>query len=172
MTETSIPVALAKESLKHYMSSGSYLKAPDGSLPSELANPAGAFVSLKKNGQLRGCIGTILPTQANAAQEIIRNAVSAATEDPRFPPVTASELTELDISVDILGAPEKIESMATLDPAKFGVIVRRGHRSGVLLPDLEGVDTVAAQVEIACRKAGIDPADQYELFRFQVVRYR
>ena len=171
MAEIIMPVALAKKSLQHFMASGRLMPLPDGAMSPELVRPAGVFVSLKKGGQLRGCIGTILPTQASAAQEIIRNAVSAATEDPRFPRVTAAELPELEISVDILGTPEKVESMGALDPKKYGVIVRMGHRSGVLLPDLAGVDSVAMQVEIACSKAGINPADRFDLFRFQVIRH-
>lgn len=166
------PVALAKESLQHFLTSGKIMPLPDTAVPPELTRPAGVFVSLKKRGQLRGCIGTILPTQATAAQEIVRNAVSAATADPRFPKVTAAELAELDVSVDILGAPERVAGMEALDPVKYGVIVKQGHRSGVLLPDLEGVDNAAMQVTIACNKAGIDPADRFELFRFQVVRHR
>lgn len=171
MAEMIMPVELAKESLRQYMASGRMMSLPADKLAPELERPAGVFVSLKKRGQLRGCIGTILPTQASAAQEIIRNAVSAATEDPRFPRVAADELPELDVSVDILGTPERINGLADLDPQKYGVIVRLGVRYGVLLPDLEGVDSAAMQVEIACRKAGIGPDEQVELFRFQVVRY-
>ena len=172
MPEESLPVALAKESLLHFLEHGKIMSLPRESIFSELAQPAGVFVSLKKHGQLRGCIGTILPTQESAAQEIIRNAVSAAVEDPRFSRVTASEFAELVVSVDILGAPEKIESIAQLDPKKYGVIVQSGGRSGVLLPDLEGVESAVHQVEIACSKAGINPAEKFNLFRFQVTRYR
>ena len=144
---------------------------PSGPLPPESGKRAGVFVSLKKGGQLRGCIGTILPTQADAAREIIRNAVSAATEDPRFDPVGASELDELEVSVDILGNPERVDSMDKLDPKRYGVIVRHGGRSGVLLPDLEGIDSVNEQVSIACRKAGIYPDQPVEIYRFEVVRH-
>ncbi len=171
MKEESLPVRLAKESLHYFMMNDKVMPEPSGTLPAELTNRAGVFVSLKKHGQLRGCIGTILPTQSSAAREIIRNAVSAATEDPRFDRVTPSELDELDISVDILGTPERIDSLDKLNPKQYGVIVRHGSRSGVLLPDLEGIDTAEEQVNIACRKAGIDPDESVDLYRFQVVRY-
>ncbi len=172
MNEESLPVRIAKESLQYFMQHGSPLTQSAEALTPELIKPAGVFVSLKKNGKLRGCIGTILPTQSDAAGEIIRNAVSAATEDPRFPKVSSTELPLLEVSVDILGSPEKIESIAELDPKRFGVIVRRGRRSGLLLPDLEGVDTAEEQVEIACQKAGIYRGESIELYRFEVVRYR
>jgi AmmeMemoRadiSam system protein A len=166
-----MPVRIAKASLRFLMEHGRTLPEFDEPLPEELQKPAGVFVSLKKQGQLRGCIGTILPTQANAATEIIRNAVSAATADPRFPRVQPVELEQLEVSVDILGEPERIDSISKLDPRRYGVIVRRGSRSGVLLPDLEGVDTVEAQVSIACSKAGIHPDEPIEMYRFKVVRY-
>lgn len=172
MSDVIMPVALAKESLQYFLSHDKVMALPVGPLFPALEKAAGVFVSLKKKGQLRGCIGTILPTQQNAALEIIRNAVSAAVNDPRFPKVTAAELAELDISVDILGAPEKIESTAQLDPRNYGVIVQHGSRSGVLLPDLEGVDSAELQVEIACKKAGINPREKFALFRFQVIRHR
>ena len=172
MTSESLPVRIARESLRYFMSHGSILQESKEKLTPELENRTGAFVSLKKQGQLRGCIGTILPTQANAAGEIIRNAVSAATEDPRFTRVSSAEINDLEISVDLLGAPERVFTLEELDPKRYGVIVRRGGRSGLLLPDLEGVDTVEEQVTIACRKAGINPDEVRELYRFEVVRYR
>lgn len=166
----SAPAALARRSLEHYLTGGKYLAAP-ADLPAEMAGRAGVFVSLKKRGQLRGCIGTFGPTQPTIAGEIIRNAVSAGTEDPRFQPVAAGELPELDISVDILSAPERADSLDELDPKKYGVIVRRGGRSGLLLPDLAGVDTVEEQVAIAMQKAGIASNEEIELYRFTVTRY-
>ena len=171
MSTDSLPVRIAKASLRYWMEHGRTMPEFGESLPEELQKPAGVFVSLKKQGQLRGCIGTILPTQANAAKEIVRNAVSAATADPRFPRVQPAELEQLVVSVDILGEPERIDSMSKLDPQRYGVIVRRGSRSGVLLPDLEGVDTVESQVSIACSKAGIQPDEPIEMYRFEVVRY-
>jgi AmmeMemoRadiSam system protein A len=140
-------------------------------MPLELAGQAGAFVSLKKDGQLRGCIGTYGPTQPTIAAEIIQNAVSAGTQDPRFWPVETDEVADLDISVDILSAPERVDGLADLDTKKYGVIVKRGRRSGLLLPDLEGVDTVEEQVAIAMQKAGISPEEEIELYRFSVTRY-
>ena len=169
--EESWPVQLAKESLRYFLQHSQMLPQPASPLPADAAKRAGAFVSLKKHGQLRGCIGTILPTQTDVAREIIRNAVSAATEDPRFDPVVASELDDLDVSVDILGNPERVDSMDKLDPQRYGVIVRHAGRSGVLLPDLEGIDSASEQVSIACRKAGIYPDQTVELYRFEVVRY-
>ncbi|MDR3592167.1 MAG: AmmeMemoRadiSam system protein A [Negativicutes bacterium] len=170
MANESAPVALARESLGHYLVRRETLSPPAGLAP-ELTGKAGVFVSLKKHGQLRGCIGTFAPTQVNIAAEIIQNAVSAGTQDPRFPPVDPVELPELTISVDILSEPERVDGLADLDPKRYGVIVRRGRRSGLLLPDLEGVDRVEEQVAIAMQKAGIPPAEEIELYRFSVTRY-
>ncbi len=133
---------------------------------------AGVFVSLKKKGDLRGCIGTIAPTTGNITEEIIRNALCASTEDPRFDPVTAEEIPLLEISVDVLGKAVVVESSEELDPSVWGVIVSYKGRRGLLLPDLEGVDTVEAQLAIACRKAGIDPSSPYGIEKFTVTRYR
>ncbi|OIQ09954.1 AmmeMemoRadiSam system protein A [Neomoorella thermoacetica] len=167
--EESLPVRLARQSLEHYLRTGKVLPVPDP-LPPELAGRAGVFVSLKKNGQLRGCIGTISPTRENLAGEIIYNALAAGLEDPRFPPVTVDELPELQYSVDVLSEPEPA-TVADLDPKVYGVIVSCGHRRGLLLPDLEGVDTVAEQVAIARQKGGIGPDEPYRLERFKVTRY-
>lgn len=133
---------------------------------------AGAFVSLKIAGELRGCIGTIAAVQASLAEEIIHNAISASTQDPRFPPVTETELPLLEYSVDVLGAAEKIESPSQLDVKRYGVIVTKGYRRGLLLPNLEGVDTVEMQLAIAARKGGIDLSENPELERFEVVRHK
>jgi len=132
---------------------------------------AGVFVSLKKYGELRGCIGTIKPTTKNIAAEIIQNAISAGTRDPRFLPVEESELSELAYSVDVLGEPEPINTKDELDVKRYGVIVRSGYKSGLLLPNLEGVDTVDYQVSIALQKAGIRPGEPYKMERFEVVRH-
>jgi AmmeMemoRadiSam system protein A len=136
-----------------------------------LHNRAGAFVSLHEHGELRGCIGTIGPTESCIAREIIQNAISAATRDPRFPPVTPDELEDLEISVDILGEPEPIVSESELDVKKYGVIVRSGYRCGLLLPNLEGVTSVKQQISIAKQKAGICPRQKYSMERFEVVRH-
>ena len=144
---------------------------PPEDLPPEMEKRAGTFVSLHEHGMLRGCIGTIEPAQASVAQEVIQNAISAATRDPRFPPVRPEELADLDIKVDVLGEPELVESMDELDPRRYGVIVESGWKRSLLLPDLEGVDTAERQVEIARRKAWIGPDEPIQLYRFEVKRY-
>jgi len=163
-------VELARKTILHYVREGRRIEPPRDLTP-EMRQQAGVFVSLHKHGALRGCIGTFQPTCPNVAQEVIQNAISAATRDPRFPPVQASELDDLEISVDVLSPPEPIESIAELDPKRYGVIVQSGWRRGLLLPDLEGVDTAEYQVEIARRKAGIGPHEPVQLYRFEVKRY-
>jgi AmmeMemoRadiSam system protein A/AmmeMemoRadiSam system protein B len=164
-------VRLARLSLETYIKTGEKAKLPSG-LPEELLKSRkGAFVSIKKDGSLRGCIGTIEPEYENLAYEIINNAVSAGTDDPRFGPVTAGELGSLVYSVDVLGAPERIESPAQLDTKKYGVIVTSGYRRGLLLPNLEGIDDVNEQISIALRKAGIRESEKYTLERFEAVRH-
>lgn len=140
--------------------------------PALLDTRAGTFVSIKKDGRLRGCIGTISPVCGCIAEEIIHNAVSASTQDPRFPEVEPEELDSLVYSVDVLGTPEKISSPAELDVKKYGVIVTKGYRRGLLLPDLETITTVDEQIDIACRKGGIDRSENPDLERFEVVRHR
>ncbi|SHM68268.1 uncharacterized protein, PH0010 family/AmmeMemoRadiSam system protein A/AmmeMemoRadiSam system protein B [Caldanaerovirga acetigignens] len=164
-------VKLARQSLETYVRTGKVIKVPDDLSEEMLKQRAGVFVSIKKRGQLRGCIGTFLPTRKNIAEEIIRNAISAGCEDPRFSPVEPEELPELVYSVDVLTTPEPVDSPDKLDPKKYGVIVKKGARTGLLLPDLEGVDTVEKQLEIALRKAGIRPDEDYEIFRFEVKRH-
>lgn len=168
--QESLPVRLARETLETYVREGR-VPAPPVPLPAELQKTAGVFVSLKKHGQLRGCIGTIRATKANLAEEIIANAIQAGTRDPRFDPVRPEELPEITYSVDVLGEPEPVKSLEELDPKRYGVIVRKGWRSGLLLPDLEGVDTVEVQVRIAKQKAGLAPDEDCELERFEVTRY-
>ncbi|NLC11279.1 MAG: AmmeMemoRadiSam system protein A, partial [Firmicutes bacterium] len=163
-------IDLAKKALEAKVL-GTGLKMPSP-LPPELTGKAGVFVSIKKRGQLRGCIGTIEPTKENLAQEIIDNAVSAGLRDPRFPAVEPHELDELTYSVDIMGKPEAVEKLEDLDAKKYGVIVQSGHKRGLLLPDLEGVDTPEQQIAIACQKAGIGSGEKYQLFRFTVTRYQ
>lgn len=165
-------VKLARETLEYYVLHDRLMPLPEG-LPAEMTEmSAGAFVSIKKHGGLRGCIGTIMATQENIAMEIMYNAISAGMRDPRFPAVTAAELPELVYSVDILSQSEPVGGEEDLDCKKYGVIVSRGHRRGLLLPNLEGVDTVAEQIEIACRKAGINPAGDFRLERFEVIRHQ
>lgn len=136
-----------------------------------LAQRSAAFVSIKKAGNLRGCIGTFMPAYKNLTEEIANNALAAGLQDPRFPPVTAAELAELEYSVDVLARPESCRR-AELDPRKYGVIVSYKGRRGLLLPDLEGVDTVEEQLRIACQKAGISPHEPYSIERFEVTRYK
>jgi len=164
-------VKLARETLETYVLRRRRISRPDG-LPADLTEVrAGVFVSLKLDGRLRGCIGTISATTACVADEIIQNAVSAGARDPRFDPVRADELPRLVYSVDVLGAAEPVASKAQLDPMKYGVIVRKGTRSGLLLPHLEGVNTVEDQLSIALQKGGIDSKDGYVIERFEVVRH-
>ena len=165
-------VRLAWQSVESRVLYHRTMEVPEG-LPEALTGVrAGAFVSIHKQGRLRGCIGTISPTRGSLAEEIIQNAVSAATRDPRFDPIRPDELKWLEINVDVLGKPEAIDSQARLDVKRYGVIVTRGDRRGLLLPDLEGVDTVEQQVAIARRKAGIGPNEKVELQRFEVIRHR
>ena len=164
-------VRLAWQSVESWVCRGRVMPVPDGLPPELTGRRAGAFVSIHRQGRLRGCIGTIAPTRGSLAEEIIHNAVSAAARDPRFDPIRPDELQWLDISVDVLGEPEDIESEDALDVKRYGVIVSRGHRRGLLLPDLEGVDTVRRQVEIARQKAGIGPKEKVSLQRFEVVRH-
>ena len=132
----------------------------------------GCFVSIKnKNGSLRGCIGTFIPTRENVCQEIMANAVSAAVRDPRFPPMREEELENVIISVDILNAPERVQPGMSLDPEVFGVIVAKSGRRGLLLPALEGVTSVEQQLGIAAQKAGINDLEGAEIYRFTVTRY-
>ena len=146
---------------------------PPADLPGEmLAERAGVFVSLHKEGRLRGCIGTIGPTRDSVAEEIIENAISAATRDPRFSPVRRDELDALEISVDVLAPAEEIRSKDELDVKRYGVIVSKGLKRGLLLPNLDGVDTVDEQLSIALRKAGLSERERdYKLERFEVVRH-
>ncbi len=164
-------VKLARASVEAWVREHRRLSVPER-LPEELlSRRAGAFVSLHKDGQLRGCIGTIAPTCESLAEEIVQNAVSACSRDPRFSPVTARELASLEISVDVLGEPEPIASPDQLDVKRYGVIVSCGSRRGLLLPDLEGVDTAEDQIRIARQKGGIRESEPYRLERFEVVRH-
>ncbi|AEB07757.1 AMMECR1 domain protein [Coriobacterium glomerans PW2] len=166
-------VRLARTSLEHYVHERTALILPDDTPAELLGRRSGAFVSIKKHGQLRGCIGTIEPVHADLAYEIIDNAVSAGCRDPRFPPVSIDELDELVYDVDVMGTPEPVTSIDELDPSRFGVIVSGSDgRRGLLLPDLDGVDSVEDQVSIAARKGGIDPSEPgVRLERFSVERH-
>ena len=182
-------VLLAKESIENFIKKGKIL-LPSNNLPNEfLTKKTGTFVTIMKGGELRGCIGTYLPTKENIAKEIIQNAIAAATEDYRFGPVQKEELPELSYTVYILNEPELVKDIKELNPKKFGIIVKtvpitspdgtdvvfNGHlplKSGLLLPDLEGVDTIEKQVSIACQKGGINPASEKVLiYKFTVEKY-
>lgn len=168
-------VALAREALNYYLTNGRMLPLPEN-LPVEmLERKAGAFVSLMKRGELRGCIGTICGVRDNVACEIIENAVSAGINDPRFPQVEKSEIPEIICSVDVLSQAESITSEAKLDVKRYGVIISCGRRRGLLLPNLEGVGTVREQIDITLRKAGIEEAEyragKCTMERFEVVRH-
>jgi AmmeMemoRadiSam system protein B/AmmeMemoRadiSam system protein A len=163
--------ALAKETVETFVRKKKTPPPPENPTP-EMREKAGVFVSIHKLGALRGCIGTFEPQQENVAQEIITNAVSSATRDPRFPPIAPEELKDLDYSVDVLTTPEPIDDESQLDPKKYGVIVEAGWKRGLLLPDLEGVDTAAYQIDICRQKGGIGPDEPVQLYRFQVKRYK
>jgi len=156
-------VSLAKSSVETYIKEGKII-IPGENLPEEyLSNRAGTFVTIDKNGELCGCIGTYLPTRKNIAEEVIYNAISAATEDYRFEVITKEELPHLSYTVYVLKEPELIKDPSELNPKKFGIIIRTvsenktGVKSALLLPDLEGVDTVEQQIHITCQKGGINP---------------
>jgi len=171
MAEMSTHVRLALAAIGAYVKDGKIMDVPADAPPELTGVRAGAFVSLKKEGVLRGCIGTIEPTRDSLAEEIIANAICAATQDPRFLPVQLSEVDELTCSVDVLMPSEEVSDASELDPKRYGVIVESGGRRGLLLPDLEGVDTVEEQVDIARHKAFISASAQIKLYRFEVLRY-
>jgi AmmeMemoRadiSam system protein A len=165
-------VQLACATIEAYVRDGKKLKPTEAPAPIE-GKPAGVFVTLhtKSSGELRGCIGTIEPTQKSLAQETINNAISAATRDPRFPPVRTPELDDLVIDVSVLYPPEPIDSISQLDPQVYGVIVQRDWRRGLLLPDIPGIEDAETQVAYARRKAWIGPDEPVEMFRFRVEKY-
>ncbi len=171
MDESDEYVKLARKTIETFIKENIKICLPND-LPKDMTDKrAGAFVSIHKYGQLRGCIGTILPTTGCIGEEIIQNAISASTSDPRFPAITENELSALEISVDVLGEPEDIPSPDYLDVKKYGVIVTKGFKRGLLLPDLDGVDTVEDQIAIAKRKAGIGYDEDVKLQRFEVIRH-
>ena len=167
-------VLLALRSLQNYIINGRVIDKNDcrDLITDEMNDTkAGAFVSIHEHGKLRGCIGTILPTTGSVADEIIQNAVSACARDPRFEPIREDEIPYLEVNVDVLTKPEKISSKDELDVKRYGVIVTHGYKRGLLLPDLDGVDTIDDQIDIARRKGGIREDEPYELERFEVVRH-
>ena len=164
-------VKRAKDTVDAYISKGEIIEPPEKLTP-EMENKAGVFVSIHKKGALRGCIGTFEPSEENVAREIIVNAISSATRDPRFSSIDPEELDMLDYSVDVLTDPEPVEDEDQLDPKKYGIIVESGYHRGLLLPDLEGVDTVEQQIDICRQKAGIPSSRRVNLYRFEVKRYK
>ena len=164
-------VNLAKKSIEYYLSNNSYLDIPTGLHDYMINETAAEFVSIHKYNDLRGCIGTILPTRESLAKEIIYNAVSAAFEDYRFIPITKEELNDLEINVDVLSKPQPVSTIDELDPKKYGIIITEEFKRGVLLPDIEGVDTIEQQIEIAKKKAGIVD-DEYNIEKFTVIRHK
>ncbi len=163
-------VRLAKKTVDAYVRKGEVFQPRR--LTAEMKEQSGVFVSIHKLGELRGCIGTFEPQHDNVAEEIVANAISSATHDPRFLPVTKKELRHLEYSIDVLSKPELVKSQKQLDPRRYGVIVEAGWRKGLLLPDLEGVDTVEEQVNICRLKADIEPDEEVKLYRFEVKRYK
>ena len=197
-------ILLAKEAVENYIREGRIISVPDNLSEEFHKKRSGTFVTIEKNGNLRGCIGTYLPTRVNIAEEIIRNAIAAASEDYRFGPIKKEELPHLFYTVYILSYPEPVKDTKDLDPKKFGIIVKTGpftfpnevaelrsspalhsarakevvfngvvpYKTGLLLPDLEGVDTVEQQISTACQKGGIDPTQEKILiYKFKVDKY-
>ncbi len=164
-------VKLAKNAIERYVREGRIYEVRENEVLPEFRQRAGVFICLKIRGDLRGCVGTFQPTEPSIAHETVRNAISAATCDPRFACVRADELDKIEYTVDVLTPPEKVASKSDLDPRRYGVIVQAGGRRGLLLPDLDGVDTADYQISIAMQKAGIPPGTAVELFRFEVERY-
>lgn len=171
-------VRLARYSLESYITLGKRIGRKDIQTeewkdldPEMYEKRAGTFVSIHKDGALRGCIGTILPTCSCIADEIMQNAISAGTNDPRFPMIKEDELPYLEMSVDVLDEPEPIDGPDQLDVKRYGVIVTRGRKRGLLLPNLDGVDSIEQQIDIARQKAGIGEDEEYSLERFEVIRH-
>jgi len=182
-------IELAKKAVETYIEKGEIIDVPNN-LPREmLKKKSGTFVTIEKSGQLRGCIGTYLPIKENIAEEIIHNAIAAATEDYRFGPIQKDELPELSYAVYILEKPELVKDIKILDPKKYGIIVKttpltypdgsdvvfNGHfvvKSALLLPDLEGIDTVEKQISITCQKGGINPLkEKIIIYKFRTQKY-
>lgn len=172
MKEEKYITDLARKAVEEYIVSGKEVEFNEEEIPEILNRKAGVFVTLKKNGKLRGCMGTFSPVQKNAAYEIVSNAMTAAENDPRFPEVEKEELQDIKISVDILSEPEEIRDNNELNPKKYGILVKGGHQTGLLLPDLEGIDTAEEQVNIAKRKAGLEENTEVEIYRFTVSRFK
>lgn len=165
-------ITLAYRAIETYLNTGQYLDPP-APLPPDMAEPGAVFVSLHvADGRLRGCRGTITPTQPNLAEAIIHTAVSSATDDPRFPPMTPDELEGLDIKVDVLSPMEPVNDINQLDEKIYGVLIQSGYHRALLLPDIPMVDSVSRQLELVRRKAGLSANEPAQLYRFTVTRYQ
>jgi len=166
-------VFLAKQTVENYIKERKIISLLED-LPKEfLERKAGTFVTIEKNSELRGCIGTYLPTRENIAEEVIYNAIAAATEDYRFGPIEDKELSSLSYTVYILSEPELVRDIKELDPQKYGIIVKTETKTGLLLPDLEGVDTIEQQLSIACQKGGIDPnQEKFLIYKFTAEKFK
>ena len=164
-------LALAREAVEHYVRTA-LVAEPPGHLPPDLRRPAGVFVTLRVGGRLRGCVGTLAPGRADIAREIVACAIAAASTDPRFSPVRPHELADLAYEVNVVEPLETVGGLADLDPRTYGVLVEGEGRRGVLLPDLDGIDTAERQVEIARAKAGLPAGTTLQLYRFRVRRFR
>ncbi len=174
---------LAKKTVENFVRTGEK-NDPPKDLPKEmLSSKAGVFVSIHKNStddnsqtvdQLRGCIGTFLPTKDNVAYEIIFNAIAAASHDTRFSLIKEDELKNLSYSVDVLSEPKPVSRIEDLDPKKYGILVKSENgKSALLLPDLEGVDTTEKQLAICCTKGNINPKEEkISIFKFEVERHK
>ena len=164
-------VKLAICSAQHFIETGKPLACPDP-LPESLKQNAGVFVSIKKQGSLRGCIGTITPKYKNLAEEVIQNALRAASQDPRFEPIQQEELPSLTFSVDVLTPLEKIKNLKGHNIKQLGLLARGEGKQGVLLPDLENIKSAEQQLKVCLKKGGFSQCDQYELYRFKVKRFK
>ncbi len=164
--------ALAKKTAENYIKNKEIIDVPKD-LPSEMIEKkAGTFVTVLKEENLRGCIGTYAPTKENIAKEIIDNTISAVSKDYRFGPIKEEELPYLSYSVYVLGELEKIENIKDLNPKKFGILIKSNSKSGLLLPDLEGIDTLEKQILAVCQKAGINPENEkISIYRFSAKKH-
>jgi MEMO1 family protein len=158
--------ALGRHAIDTYLRTRRLIDPPQP-IPSELQAPSAVFVTLRKDGELRGCVGSVRPTEATAAHELIRYAVASAVRDPRFDPVRLDEVKALTIKVQLLDPAEPVAGTSGLDPQTYGIIVRSGERQALLLPGIEGIDTPEQQVLAACQKAGIDRFAPLALERFR-----
>lgn len=164
-------ILLAQQSIQKYLEMGQTLAVP-ADLPPTMREPRAVFVTLHTaSGLLRGCRGTLTPTEPTLAEAVIKTAIASATDDPRFPPMTLSEMAGLQIKVDVLSPLEPVTDTRTLDEKIYGVVVQSGQRRAVLLPNIAGVDSVARQLELVRKKAGIGPNEPVTWYRFTVTRY-